>query len=266
MALLLMKLLTMKHILYCLGLLALTLPASASLWVPDTANYQGDFSSNGSAIANADIGSNSQDRNPSFQELQTSAGAGGWASFVGPAWGVSSGEAVRTGGDGSRANGLAMVFSDPGFTGQATLSFNYQLGNETPNDNDDQGFVLVGISDITTAGFTGNGFRSINSPPASNLTGGYTLLASDLATEADNTQGTIDGDASGLYTTTVNLDSASYTHYGFAFFGSPNGTAVSLDNVSLAPIPEPSTALALFGLLGLAGMIRRRRALPADES
>ena len=248
---------------------ALASSAFAQTIITGEADYVGDFTSNGAAIANGDFGGNTADRNPLFSDIDTEAGAGGWTSFVGPAWSINAGnEAERTGGDGSRSNGLAIVFDDPGQSGAFDLTFDFVLGNDTPNDS--QGWIFVGISDISTAGFTSNGFRSMSDSSASSpvtdfLTGGVTVLGSELSGQGSNNQGLLGGNASGAYSTSVTLDSASYTHYSFVFFGSQSsgdttGEVAQLDNVAVT-IPEPSTALLLMGALGLGMvMMRRRRA------
>jgi hypothetical protein len=40
---------------------------------------------------------------------------------------------------------------------------------------------------------------------------------------------------------------------------SGSSTTINLDDVSLAPVPEPTSALALGGLAALATSVRRRR-------
>lgn len=189
---------------------------------------------------------------------------------------LSAGYAWGTYANGSPGNGqmiLSRLFASAG--GTASLlnqTFSIGLGSKTLTS----GSIALSIGTAFTLGYTGGGpdnftlsvdggagsvvpitFAQLNagilvslsvSGPLNSTSEGYTLNISPFA------------GGSSLYTTTGTFDASTYDTSSFTFSDLNTSGDQFVNNPTIAPIPEPSTA-ALLGLSGLVTLlvVRKRK-------
>jgi hypothetical protein len=134
---------------------------------------------------------------------------------------------------GNGANAALLQITGPGSVspGDYTLNFWAQTTFVGPSG---VGFYQVIFFDAANGVVGSTGVQNITNSPA-----GYTLNTRNITFPAGTDHVQVEFDA------VVGAISGS-------------STTINLDDVSLAPVPEPSTAL-LLGVPALAGLVRRRR-------
>jgi hypothetical protein len=135
---------------------------------------------------------------------------------------------------GNGANAALFQITGPGSVspGDYTLSFWAQTTFVGPSG---VGFFQVIFFDAANGVVGSTGVQNITNSPA-----GYTLNTLNL-------------------TFPVNTDHVQVEFDAIVGAISGSSTTINLDDVSLAPVPEPTSALALGGLAALATSVRRRR-------
>jgi len=162
--------------------------------------------------------------------------SGGTASLVNQTFSIGLGSKAGVGGTGSSiALNIGTAFS-LGYAGGGSDNFTLSVDGGAPT-----------VVPVTVAQLTNGLLVSLTvTGPANSTAEGYLLGISPFAGGAP------------YYTTTGTFNSSAYNTADFSYTDMNTAGDEFLNNPTITPVPEPS-ALALFGLSGLATLLCRRQ-------